>query len=246
MCVACGGRSLKALLQRASPVPTPGFGHARAWILCSRVVLATMAEAPEHVLAGWEATLEALVSSATPALAAARLRNFAAAAAAGKPGPGGKVWSWEVLNALLDAARPRVAIPMPPRKHPQPEPLDLKGGEDSEPDEGPELFTWAWLQLPIPWRAEKAGDEYAVFPLAVACLSEAHAGSKHLVSMSALWHLLPTRGQLHNFYSLRHTELWAFLKEMGVKEGELAPPRKAWMKAEVRPEEPRRRRRTGI
>ncbi len=187
-----------------------------------------MAVGPAPTLRGWESVVQTLVESENEGLVNLRIANFMEAVRQGGRGPGGHVWTQEVLDAVLDAVRPQVHLPIPPRLGGAPVELCVLEHE-AAPSES---FVWGWWDLPIPWLDEEA-VQVATFPLPVATLAVAEQGTHHLMSCTALWHLLPGKMSAGDFFARRHTKLWTFLEGLSIAPEEFIPSERS-RKAERR------------
>ena len=136
------------------------------------------------------------------------------------------MWTWDTLSAVLDAARPHAAFPLPPPMplHPPALALDIP---EAEPERDPSSrFVWRWWRAAVPW-VDESGAHVAAFPVPVAVLGDSAPSPRVLVSMTALWHLLPGVGAVGDFFNLRHGTLWQFLEGLGVSPGDVHPSKRA-------------------
>eukprot|EP00969_Alexandrium_andersonii_P170617 7542936-Alexandrium_andersonii.AAC.1 len=174
----------------------------------------------------WRVQVELLEDSGGEDLVMRRALNFWRAAAAGAPSPQeGQPWSFEILGAILEAARPNVAHPLPPPPFGEPQPLALSLPPTEDTALAP--FEWAWWSLPIPWLD---GDrQLATFALPVARLQEPWRGCRVLLSASALWHLLPdARGAgVAGLLNAKNENFWSFARKFGLDPAEIVPSKRA-------------------
>jgi len=173
------------------------------------------------VLAGWGDILQNL-QDANVQVAQLRLKRYEEGALRNRRVSDGRALTPEVLEQLLDALRQSVAWPVRPRLHSSPLQLAIA---DSPPAPGG-AYRWFWLDLPIDW-LEADGRPRSIFPLPVARLMAPHNECHHLLSMTALWHLLPQGSSVSYFFQQRADTLWAFLGSMGVVKDDLIPSRKS-------------------
>ena len=83
------------------------------------------------------------------------------------------------------------------------------------PEDEPLGFTWGWLALPTSW-VDAGGLSQTSFPLPVACLSAPVDGQTHLVSATAVWHLLPGKSTAGEFFRTGNADFWAFCEQLEV------------------------------
>ena len=144
-----------------------------------------------------------------------RLDNFEEAVLHEREGPGGK-WTVEVLVEMLESARKRCQWPLRPLRPPLAKLPDLPLVCRLPPPGPPCEFTWHWVDLPIPW-VDRVGAQVPAFPVPIASLASPFAKMhKHLISLSALWYLLPNAVPVATIVSGRNQEFWHFLEPLGV------------------------------
>jgi len=119
----------------------------------------------------------------------------------------------EHVVRLLVPLKPCV---IPPRVDPAFSPHALKpmpAGSGYKPKQ----YVWRWAPIPISWAEAEAEGALAhgSFPLPVALTEDATDGYKHWLSVSALWHLLPTTTKLHRHLA-PSSPIWAWLAERPV------------------------------
>ena len=95
-------------------------------------------------------------------------------------------------------------------------PLELTAAEYFEDTP----YTWQWLVLGISWVCPDTAAQHPSIPLLVARLGEGHvvADSKHLLSLTALWHLVPSRLPLYAIASHKpaNAQFWSSMAAFGV------------------------------
>ena len=139
------------------------------------------------------------------------------------------------FEELIDLCRCLVPFPMRPKK-PEP-PLRIALRADACVSDLDQSYTWSWLQLPIQWLSP-AGNSLDTFPLPVAKLYRCHVGCFHLLSLTALWHLMPMQTACAKFFqdNASNQDLWDFARHMFVpKNSFIGSIRRATLKHKDRP-----------
>ena len=131
------------------------------------MALSSVSLAPRsELLAGWDDVI-ALGTCSNRTLFNARLSNWERAARHSQALTDGRVWTPEVLDALVDHFRDKVDWPLRPSVLVDPPEDFLMLPVTIEIQPAP--FRWSWLDFPIPW-IDETGTSIDVFPLPVACL----------------------------------------------------------------------------
>ena len=131
---------------------------------------------------------------------------------------------------FLHWIRPQLSIPVRPTttmdvtKH---DILSMESPTDSI------VFSWRWMVLPIPWvdSADEGGSQHNVFPLPLAVLAEGLRvqSAKCLLSVAALWGLLPCEEHVGRFFAkdIRTKPRWeAWVDLLGMTDSDVVcPPR---------------------
>ena len=93
------------------------------------------------------------------------------------------------LEAMVDALRAGAMFSIRPAAPDRLLPDVFQFNEELAVDSG-EAYVWKWLVLAIQWHSTADQIRHPEFPLPIACLSGAPIdGCRHLLSLTALWHL---------------------------------------------------------
>ena len=89
-------------------------------------------------------------------------------------------------------------------------------------------FSWKWILLETPW-VDPSGEAKAQFPMPLMCVDTPMGGVANLVCASALWHLLPSKTTVGDFFkSTGNDEFWSFATALGAsQEQHLLPPKRS-------------------
>ena len=89
-------------------------------------------------------------------------------------------------------------------------------------------FSWKWISLETPW-VDPSGEAKAQFPMPLMCVDTPMGGVANLVCASALWHLLPSKTTVGDFFkSTGNDEFWSFATALGAsQEQHLLPPKRS-------------------
>lgn len=184
---------------------------------------------PPDILQGMEGFME-MLGTPNPRLAAQRFWNIGRAVLQGnmQASNGGVPLTLAHMDALCDYWRPWKDFPIRPGNLSEnPAPLRVRPPPQSE---AAAPFLWRWFDLPTPWLHAEHDIGLAIesFPLPVAKIVDPHPGGPaHLVSLSAIWHLLPNAKPVAEFFNPRHRDFWAFAEGMGVLMSSLVPSMRA-------------------
>ena len=170
-------------------------------------------ELPEE-LRTWSGIVGKMLDS-NRALAQIRVQNFARNAH-----QGGRPDKLQ-LGRILDFVRPRVPFPVRPADDVQPVAcvvLEEAGGSAGV------LYTWCWWDVSVPWM-DSMKTTHCTFPIPIARLDVENCvcGYRHLVSLTAVWHLLPVADAVHVFFRANDTRRWQILGGLGATQADLCP-----------------------
>ena len=158
-----------------------------------------------------------------------RLTCFGRACQAGRPVLGQLVprAAFEELVDLLRAVR---AWPVRPDSRIDVLPLEIQAVEQFDHAS----YTWRWLVLGVSWVCDDTQERHASIPFSVACLAPGNlvGGFQHVLSLSAIWHLVPTRVSIAQVVSQRpfNAPFWASMLALGVSADNVLCSNKAWSK----------------
>ena len=218
------------------PLSHPSHFRLHQRILCAMAATSVSLAVPSS-LAGWERVVAMALGpggggDSHKGLFHARLRLWEQAAREHRA-MGTLTWSPQVLDEVLEHCRGKVAWPIRPSiLDTEPEEFLVFPKNPAEAKQPP--FTWRWLDVPMPW-VDEDGVGLDVFPLPVACLEDVFHGCTHLLSLTALYHLLPEAQGSHT----RHKALsqvvsttqgdafWALMRGLGVEQAECLPSSRA-------------------
>jgi hypothetical protein len=84
-------------------------------------------------------------------------------------------------------------------------------------------YCWLWLGLSVPWTMPKSRDRHRYFYVPVARVDEHRDNYSHVLSLSVLWHLLPTKTPVGQFFADTNQKLWELLDDLAVTKQHFIP-----------------------
>jgi hypothetical protein len=134
------------------------------------------------------------------------------------------------LESVVKSLIQVVTFPIPPR-------TTLREAQPSamlpaiEPDALLQ-FVWRWLPLWLAWEGPGGLQELCVFPVPVAIVSQTLEGYWHLISLTTLWHLSPSKTPLCKVLAPA-SAIWAFLESHYVAACHFIPSSRSVVRSNV-------------
>ena len=129
----------------------------------------------------------------------------------------------DAVDALCDYFRADTTVecPLRPTVHEETPELAMRTSEGA-PTPPRCLFTWGYLELPIPW-TDGSGQDLASFPLAVASLAEPHhsLNARHLLNAHSLCELLPQSAPASKLFGFKNEDFALFRDSLAVQAEEV-------------------------
>ena len=209
----------RALVERFTCVTLLRLRFADSQSMSSASSIQSLDQEVPEPLQAWATVVMKLAKSKTQMQTDTLVLNYEKCAKLKLQGPGG-TWTMDVLDAILDCVRGQTQWSIRPREEDVPVPKVTKAMD--VPDDAALPITWAWLLVPVPWLDESQANREE-FPLPVACLGTPLAGHEFLLSLSALWHLLPMKESASSFF-VHGSSCWCFARQLGVDRSDHVVP----------------------
>ena len=135
------------------------------------------------------------------------------------------------LEALVSHLLPNLPFSVEPAVDLQPTVIPVVGGVLVPEGVAPVApFAWRYLRLPVQWHYQSERCLATAFPLPVAVTQMRVDGYACLLSLTALWCLLPTKSPLHAVFSAGR-EIWPSFATWHVSTQHVFLPRASWSRA---------------